>query len=374
MARPSARSTSIDPEIPQSALQAVIGGPYEPTSLGPDIDDANAVLLDPAIHDGIKIERLRRWASRHQPCMFGRLGSKGLGGIQYDCCWINQFELRRGSRHVANKVQAARRQWKQRAIEGLSHGFLIMFNAPEFVYLKPGPRLVELCLELCDLFLIEHAPVAADTIYVESIPYMNPDGSSVCLKGGTNVFYGSAHRTSNHDRRIPGGIMISVNSPGLLANSLLKQGAATNLNDALDSVRSLAWASIGNGGHSYGKKRDNSCSWHNVDAARPPGACPMKHRPNYVPDNFDTSHYSALYHTDVLVPSKVMLDRSQDRPRSDFEVWPQLDFDYLSTAEFAPDHESFGFVHGQPVPLEQLLEHTWAPQPLPGATSKAQPT
>ncbi len=27
-------------------------------------------------------------------------------------------------------------------------------------------------------------------------------------------FYSSAHRTRNHDRRIPGGILISVNAPG----------------------------------------------------------------------------------------------------------------------------------------------------------------
>jgi len=340
-------------------------------SFGADIDEANQVMLNPDCTDECKIARLRMWASRFQPCMFGRLGAKNLGGIRYEICWINRADMVRGSPYVVHKIQQARRAWRDRASEGLAHGFLIMFNAPELAYAKPGPELVELCLALCDLYLVEHAPVLADTIYTESLPFRGADGVLTCLKGGINVFYTSAHRTSNHDRRIPGGIMISVNSPGLLANSLVKRGIAPDLASALKAVRTLAWASIGNGGLSMDQQSRRSCSWHNIDQNRAPDACPMKHRPQHVPGNFASDSYSALYHTDVLIPSKVMMDASQDRPRSDFEVWGHLDLEYLSAAEHPHSHENFGFVRGQRIDQDDKFQHAWSPVSVRDPASEA---
>jgi len=334
-------------------------------SLGRDIDEANAVLLDPSIPDELKIARFRCWASRHQPCMFGRLGARNVGGIKYDFCWINSDDLRSGASHVASKIQQIRQQWKLRAAEGLSHGLIVMFNAPELAFAKPGPQLVQLCRALCDLYLVEHAPVSADTIYTESVPLRGSDGSVSCLKGGINVFYSTAHRTGNHDRRIPGGIMISVNSPGLLAHSMVKRGLAADLPGAMKTILRLAWASIGNGGMSREVGDQHSCSWHNVDATRSAEQCPMRHQPRHAPDNFATGHYSALYHTDVLIPSKVMADGSQDVPRDALEAWPELDLKYLSASKVPAEHENFGFVHGRAVAEETVLQHTWTPMPAP---------
>ena len=97
----------------------------------------------------------------------------------------------------------------------------------------------------------------------------------------------------------------------------------------------------------------------------------MRHRPNHVPDNFATGDYSALYHTDVLVPSKVMADSSQDMPRAAVDVWPQLDLKYLSASEVPPEHENFGFVHGSPVAEHTQLQHTWAPMAAPDHSNEA---
>jgi len=159
--------------------------------------------------------------------------------------------------------------------------------------------------------------------------------------------------------------MISVNSPGLLAHSLVKRGLAPDLPSALKTILRLAWASIGNGGMSREVGHQHSCSWHNVDVARPTGECPMRHRPNHVPDNFATGDYSALYHTDVMVPSKIMADGSQDAPRTAQDVWSQLDLNYLSASEHPTEHENFGFVHGRPVAEDTQLQHTWAPIAAP---------
>ena len=180
MARVSPKQPTTDLDV----LLASIPGAPATTGQGPDIDDANVVLLDPTVEDDIKIARFRKWASRFQPCMFGRLGARGLRGIRYDICWINREVLSRGSAHVARKIQRARREWKERAAEGYAHGFLVIFNAPELAFAQPGTKLVETCLALSDLYLVEHAPVQADTIYTESLPFKGADGSTACLKGG----------------------------------------------------------------------------------------------------------------------------------------------------------------------------------------------
>ena len=56
-------------------------------------------------------------------------------------------------------------------------------------------------------------PIKEDVIYTESVTFQDKDGLKI-YKAGVNVCYSSAHRTRNHDRRIPGGILISVNAPG----------------------------------------------------------------------------------------------------------------------------------------------------------------
>jgi hypothetical protein len=330
-------------------------------SFGEDIDETHRILLDPAVPVVAKEPRLRQWLNRFQPCMFGRLGARNRQGIRYDMCWITRDDLLQGTVHVVGKIQRARREWKERASEGQAHGLLTVFNVVEFAYAMPGPELVELCLLLANLYLVEHAPVRADTIYAETVPLRHADGSCETLKGGINIFHTSAHGTDNHDRRIPGGIVISVNAPGLLANSFVKGGLAPDLESAIAKVRNFAWASIGNGGIGSPPGRAHSCSWHNLDPSRPASECPMRHRPRHVPENFSTSDYSALYHTDVLVPSRVMLHASCATPRSEREVWSALDFSYLSAAACDVEHENFGFVHGLTAPSGAMPQTTWRP-------------
>jgi hypothetical protein len=330
------------------------------TSFGEDIDETHRIVLDPAVAVADKELRLRQWLHRFQPCMFGRLGARNRQGIRYDMCWITRDDLLQGTMHVVGRIQLARHAWKERASEGRVHGLLTVFNVVEFAYAMPGPELVELCLLLANLYLVEHAPVRADTMYVETVPLRHADGSCETLKGGINIFHSSAHGTDNHDRRIPGGIVISVNAPGLLANSFVKRGLAPDLESAIARVRGFAWASIGNGGIGQPSGRAGSCSWHNLDTSRPASECPMHHRPRHVPENFSTSGYSALYHTDVLVPSRVMLHAARDTS-SQREVWSALDFSYLSTAACDVEHENFGFVHGHTAPSGAMPLTPWRP-------------
>ena len=330
-------------------------------SFGKDVDEANAVLLSDTVAEADKEACFRRWASRFQPCLFGRLGAKRSNGIAYDICWITESDLLWGSAHVEQKIQRARRSWKDRAYEGLSSGFLILFNAWQLCGARPGPALVAACRRLAGLYLTEFAPIEADLIYTEALPLRGVDGAVSLFKGGVNAFYGGAHGTLNHDRRVPGGLLISVNSPGHLANSLVHRGLAPDLGAAVAEIRDIAWRSIGNGGIGLEAKRAQSCSWHSIDAHREPGTCPMRHRPRYVPENFGTEWYSALYHTDVLVPSAVTLDPTRDPDRSGAEVWNHLSLDYLATNHYAESDDNYGMIHGHPVAEWARYQNPWRP-------------
>src|SRR6185369_2677400 len=116
------------------------------------------------------------WAARYQPCLFGRLGAKGSKGVSYDICWVTSADIRAGDRHVSEKIQSARREWKDRAADGLSSGFLILFHDARLARARPGQRLLDACQRAAELYIVESAPLQRETIYNEAIPLRRDGG------------------------------------------------------------------------------------------------------------------------------------------------------------------------------------------------------
>lgn len=333
---------------------------HEPSrTFGADIDDANAQILDAEKSHEERCAALMAWASRFQPCLFGRLGSRGLQGIGIDICWIDDIEIARGDEYVRSKIQVARRRWKEHAAQGIAHGFLIMFNDRRLSLVRPGNSLLAICEKIANLYLVEHSPIERDVIYTQSIPLML--GELKLFKAGINIFYPTAHRTRNHDRRIPGGILISVNSPGHWANSLVKRGLSPSLSEAVDSAMDTALRSIGNGG--IGHDATPSCSWHNREVWPET----LKKRklgrlPRYIPEDHSQRTYSALYHTDVLVPTEVTVDDEIDPDVSKREHWNHLILDYITEEEYPLNRVNYALFHGHPVPEEAMYHNPWPPR------------
>jgi hypothetical protein len=329
--------------------------------LGDDIETANAALLDPGLTAEQKQAIFFAWSAKHQPCLFGRLGSRGQRGIGIDMVWIDDADIDCGDHHVMCKIQYARRSWKDRAIDGRSSAFLIMLNTRKACYARQGPELLELCRVFCELYLVETVPILPDVIYTEAVPLRDAEGQLSVYKAGINVFYGGAHRTMNHDRRIPGGLMISVNAPGHYVNTLVVQGVAS-LDDAIGQVRELTWRSIGNGG--IGHDDMPSTTWHNVAERVDTASCPMKKFPSYIPPNFSREHYSGLYHTDVLIPTVVTLDdtiidKIDDRT---MEIWRWNVLFYVTLDEFETGHPYYGEFIGHRIPEEAKYHNPFAPR------------
>jgi hypothetical protein len=333
------------------------------TSLGADIDAANRILLDPAVDEQAKRTELLAWIGRRQPCLFGRLaaheakGTAASKGLGINVCWISESDIADGADAVSAKIQHERRAWKDRAEVGAASGFLIMFNSAKLAFARPSRELLDLCLVVSNLYLVEHAPIRPDVIYTEAIPLRDADGQLGLFKAGCNIFYGGAHRTLNHDRRVPGGLLFSMNSPGHYANSLALRGLTPDFEEAVDFVRETAFRSIGNGGISHPAAA--STSWHNrrIDGTE----LDERRRPAYVPPDFDPQRYSASYHTDVLVPTEVTIDdRLIDRPAEDGEVWSFLILDYFSSALFPPDHVNYALFRSHPIEDCDKYHNPWA--------------
>ena len=335
---------------------------------GDDIGKVHDILLDPDVSEGDKRVALFNWTGKRQPCLFGRLASHaGKGeaaskGLGIDLVWIHEWELALDRDYLAAKIQSARRKWKDRAERGESSGFLIMFNSRKLAYARPGKELLDVCIELSNLYLVENAPIEADVIYTEAVPLRRKDGQLTAFKAGCNIFYAGAHQTVNHDRRLPGGLMFSMNSPGHFANSLVLRGIRDDFADAVEFVRETAFRSIGNGG--IGCPHMPSASWHN-EADPADRAVPDRKRPKYIPENFDPSRYSAVYHTDVLVPTAVTTDGRQvneSYAEVDAEVWEYLILDYITTDVFPTDHVNHGLFHGQEIEDCAKYHNPWPPR------------
>ncbi len=134
--------------------------PYpEHMSFGRDIDAAHQIMFDSGSDHNACRKAFLEWTARYQPCLFGRLGAKGSKGVNFDVCWITSSDIKAGDQHVADKIQATRRAWKDRAADGLSSGFLIMFQDARLARAKPGQRLLDACQRAAELYIVEAAPL-----------------------------------------------------------------------------------------------------------------------------------------------------------------------------------------------------------------------
>ncbi|MFI1237127.1 hypothetical protein [Nocardia salmonicida] len=331
------------------SLDALSELPQYPTgtSFGPDIDTAHEVLLSDAGVD-TKREAFLAWVARHQPCIFGRMATKSgtpARGLAMDLCWIEEEVLAAGPHAVAAAIAADRRNWKERAARGESSAFLVIFNSRRLAHARPGPEFARLCTDLASLYLTELAPIRPDVIYTEALPLRGRDGVLRLFKGSVQLFHTGAHLRRHHDRRIPGGVMISVNGPGHYANSLVTQGLCADLAESAPVVRRLAARSIGAGG--LGDDRAVSTTWHRDSG----------------PAERDTARwFSAAYHLDVLVESDVVTDPSvRTGPCPAHQQWSWLHLDYIDDHETTPTDRTHGWFHGTPIHERDLHHNPWPP-------------
>lgn len=325
----------------------------ELVSYGDDIDKANELLFSETSKSK-KEAILLSWIKLSQPCMLGRIAASNKKNLKLKVFVIDENDVAQGIVHLETYLQMCRKTWKQACAKGESDAVLYFFNLRKLVVTPPSEALVEIFKGLSDLIFHEYAPVSTDVIYTEAVPLVL-NGRLFLYKAGVNFFHTTAHNTANHDRRVPGGAVISINSVGHYANNLIRAGLASDLDAAIASIRKLAWQSIGNGGVSLGKEM--TTSWHNAD---PANTCPLHERPSTVPEGFSIKNYSAWYHTDVLIPERLTRNITTVGDPC-LEQWKWLTIEYFTSRQYELGAIDFGMFHGYPVDLEALLFNPFPP-------------
>ena len=336
-----------------SLLSALPDLSHEHRSYGEDLDRINNALFE-APDKEKKKEILLSWIKRKQPCMLGRLASSGKQHIQLSIYIVDDNDVARGQDYLRRYLQTCRKKWKQACSRGDSDAVVYFFNVRKLVDAPPSDKLVAIFKQFSNLLFNEYAPVNTDVIYTEAAPLIQ-NGALYLYKAGINFFHTTAHNTANHDRRVPGGALISINSVGHYANNILRQGLVKNLDEAIKNVQRLAWQSIGNGGIGLENKR--STSWHTID---PDNTCPHPGRPSTVPEHFSIKRYAANYHTDVLIPDA--LTRTVTLVGDPLiEAWKWLTIEYFTSTQYALGSIDFGMFHGYPVDHEAIYFNPFPP-------------
>ncbi|WP_018691279.1 hypothetical protein [Algicola sagamiensis] len=323
-------------------------------SFGEDIDQAHQSLFSIPYPEGVE-ESLRAWASRFQPCVFGKLASKQLKKLDYHLTIVDVKQLEGDVFQLFEYLQKERRCFKDRALKGEVSAHLIYFIHEKLAFAKPSSALVSIQQQFAALIYPEALPIQCDMIYTEAVPLLHQSGQFHVYKGGINVFYTGAHLTHNHDRRVPGGILFSVNAPGHYLQCGLMKGLFKEIYDGLMMIKKLSIQSIGAGGTAHPKK--HSTTWHS-ETPKDRFGCPFHGNVQ------QSAYYSGYYHTDVLIPSqitkhaKVLLTKNvQDPIQFDWNV-----LFYISLEEFTPDHVYYGEFIGMPIEEEALYHNPFFPR------------
>lgn len=212
-----------------------------------DINDANDVLLDLFSSDSEKEVAIREWLKDHeaQPCVFGKIAGSKAG---MDFCFITARDIDTSDEHVAAKIAAARRFWKQRAFSALpKHGFMLVICDTAVANAVPDERLYRFSLLVQRLAGWEAKPESrSNDLVQESVFLRNPNtGKAAKFTFSVDYFASAADQRWWHDHRTPGGLAFTANSLGHMAKYQQwygKMGERTEwaLRTAMNTINSAA--------------------------------------------------------------------------------------------------------------------------------------
>ncbi len=220
------------------------------------------------------MERLiAEWLQRGQPCLFARMAA---AMDRIDVAVLDERVLSDGDEALARALRPHRSRWLRRAYRGESFGLLLIVAGPELVGASADAALMRTAVRLAGAYA--GRPVEPDQLVLEDI-YLDLGENAARWRAPLNLFAGQADGRWWHDRRIPCGLALSINSVGHMMRVL---GREQNWSDAQAGrfatrlgVRTIA-ACAGRAGRAYVRLLDRAAS-----------------------------DYAAMFQTDWAVPSAV---------------------------------------------------------------------
>jgi hypothetical protein len=279
--------------------------------------------------DADAAQALRTWLTSHQPCLFGRIAAKN-NLLSY--CIVSETDLARGDDWVFGKIQNARLGWRQEAVRGEKHGFILLLASERLAGAMPSDSLAQVALRFGTLYLEEE--LSADRVHLEHLFMSSPSANGDVVHmwpAGVNVFCAQGDGRWWADHRVPGGIAFSVNSVGHMVKSAKWRAEygryAEGLSlpalvgpkgprvDSLEMALALAIGTINNAQDTVSGKATILHSRDDHDTVTVKGH-----------DSVSASSYTGYYHTDYTVPT---LYFRPDVARPSDAAQLSLDFTYL---------------------------------------------
>jgi hypothetical protein len=181
-----------------------------------DLAKVNEVLHDPFASDPMRSDILTSWlgGKDQQPCLFGRIAAKN-SGMQF--CFLTIEDILESDEHVAAKIAASRRLWKQRALRGEPrHGFMLVVCDPKVCKANPDQVLYQFALHLQRLARWPSEPgTRGNDVVYEWLYLRHPKtGEIVKFTFSVDFFASAGDKRWWHDHRAPGGLAFTANSLG----------------------------------------------------------------------------------------------------------------------------------------------------------------
>lgn len=319
------------------------------TPFSADLEEAQLQLAATTEEDK-RIDILRKWLERSQPCLFGRIAAK-LDLLSF--CLLTEEDLSKPDEEISGKIQEARTAWSRLAYEGKKSGFILVALSRSIAEARPDANTFMLAQRICELYL--QREILPDRIYLDTTRLEAPLYQRPTWEWPTGVNYFCAQGDGRwwQDHRFPGGMAFSVNSVGHMVKAGNIARSASELEAVLDvfdeswfppKVESLAEAlilamrTISLASKPASGKATYLLPLAERDREKALPTCPVELPASLRDKNF--CEYGGYYHTDVTLPSDYF------RPEVERPADVQsliLDFTYLFDDSLDnPDHRVVG--------------------------------
>jgi hypothetical protein len=312
------------------------------TPLSPDMVEFGLLMHKAYVEDHEVIEAVNHWCATRQPCQFGKVAAK-KGQIYF--CYLRERDLADGDVAIREKIAAAKKQWKQRAVKDTEH-------PPHSFVLVCGTRHLEVAaaddnlrrfasrlLELTGWKPERRARRGENTITSDYLYLRNPQtGAYHGFRFNIDFFAATGDGTWWHDHRFPGGIAFTANAAGHMKCFMdwySEPGrdhgvwALTQAMMTIAKARPMKGVKPGAAPTEQTAREEGRVTWLlDLKAGRPfveRLPCPLDLVPKQLAGK-DWTKYEGLLHTDHAVREEFFDGRKEPRTK---HKMPLLDLTYL---------------------------------------------
>jgi hypothetical protein len=186
--------------------------------LSADMVEFGALMHKAFANDYEVIDALNHWCETRQTCQFGKVAAKKS---QIYFCYLKERDLADGDEAIREKIAAAKKQWKQRAVRDMDHpphSFVLVCGSRNLEVAAPDDNLRRFATKLLELTGWKperRARPGENTITSDYLYLRHPQTQDYHgYRFNIDFFAAAGDGKWWHDHRFPGGIAFTANAVG----------------------------------------------------------------------------------------------------------------------------------------------------------------